>query len=128
MEMVQIHAGENKGHYSPGVISNGTLYISGQLSLDLDTREVVKGGIKEHLRQCLLNVERVLHAAGATKEDVVFCRVYITGMKYWDEANEEYNAFFGNHKPARIVISTNELHFGCMAEVEAIAELKEERC
>ena len=56
--------GANKGHYAPGVISNGMLYISGQLSLDLDTREVAVGGPAEHMKQALINVERVLQAAG----------------------------------------------------------------
>ena len=26
--------GENKGHYTPGIISKGMLYVSGQLSID----------------------------------------------------------------------------------------------
>ena len=68
--------GENKGHYSAGVISNGTLYVSGQLSIDPDTREVCKGDIREHTRLALNNVKRVLDAAGVTTNDVVFCRIY----------------------------------------------------
>ena len=32
------YKGENKGHYSAGMISRGMLYISGQLSIDPDTR------------------------------------------------------------------------------------------
>ena len=39
------YKGENKGHYSPGVISNGLLFISGQLSIDPDTRKVPDGGL-----------------------------------------------------------------------------------
>ena len=61
--------GENKGHYSAGVISNGTLYVSGQLSIDPDTREVCKGDIREHTRLALNNVKRVLDAAGVTTND-----------------------------------------------------------
>ena len=114
--------GVNKGHYVPGMISNGMLYISGQLSMDLDTREVCSGGIREHMRQALHNVSRVLDAAGLTKDDVVFCRVYVAGIDNWDAVNEEYKNFFGDHKPARVVLSTQELHFGCMVEIEAIAE------
>ena len=94
---------ENKGHYSPGVISNGMLYISGQLSIDPDTRELPAGGVKDHARQALSNVERVLKEAGAAKENVVQCRIYIIGVKNWDAVNEVYSEFFGDHKPARIV-------------------------
>ncbi len=114
--------GKNKGHYVPGIISNGTLYISGQLSLDLDTREVAQGGVREHMRQSLRNVERVLEAAGLTRKDVVLCRVYVAGIDNWDDINDEYRNFFGTHKPARIVISAKEIHFGCLVEIEAVAE------
>ena len=114
---------ENKGHYSPGVISNGILYISGQISIDPDTRIVPNGGIEEHLKQALLNVERVLKEAGLNRNSVVQCRIYITDINYWDAVNEVYAEFFGEHKPSRIVVPAPELHFGCLAEVEAIAEL-----
>ena len=40
--------GKNPGHYSAGVISNGMLYVSGQLSLDPDTRAPCTGDIKAH--------------------------------------------------------------------------------
>lgn len=123
MEKVNlVVSGENKGHYTSGIISQGLLFVSGQLSLNLDTREVANGGVREHMRQALTNLGRVLEAAGLSSKDVVQCRVYIVGIDNWDEINEEYAAFFGEHKPARIVVSASELHFGCLVEIEAIAE------
>ena len=116
--------GVNKGHYAPGVISNGMLYISGQLSLDLDTREVVSGGPDKHMEQALVNLERVLNAAGLTRESVVQCRIYIADVSYWDAINEVYGKFFGEHKPARVVVPVPALHFGCLVEIEAVAELE----
>ncbi len=121
--------GENKGHYSPGVISRGMLYISGQLSIDPDTREVCKGDIRDHARLALDNVDRVLREAHCSRSDVVFCRVYTPDVKYWNPINEVYAEFFGDHKPGRVVVSTTQLHFGCLVEIEALAEvpnLKEE--
>lgn len=114
---------ENKGHYSPGVISNGMLYVSGQLSLDPDTRRVVEGGVDAHLRQALNNMERVLKAAGLDRGSVVQCRVYVADIEDWDKVNAVYAEFFGDHKPARIVLPVGKLHFGCLVEVEAVAEL-----
>lgn len=123
MEKVTLDVkGVNKGHYTPGILSNGLLFISGQLSLDMDTRRVAQGGVREHMKQALVNMGRVLKAAGLTSDNVVQCRIYVAGMENWDDINEEYAAFFGEHKPARIVASTNELHFGCMVEIEAVAE------
>lgn len=119
-------AGENKGHYAPGVISNGNLYVSGQLSIDLDTRIVPEPDIDVHMKLALHNLDRVLNAAGCTRNDVVQCRVYVSDMQYWDRVNEIYREFFGEHTPARIVITVPNLHFGCLVEIEAVAELPEE--
>ena len=118
-------AGENKGHYSPGVISKGMLYISGQLSIDLDTRIVPEPDIDAHMALALHNVERVLQAAGLTRDSVVQCRIYVTDIRFWDRVNEVYRQFFGEHKPARIVVPVPALHFGCLVEIEAVAELPE---
>ena len=106
--------GENKGHYTAGVISKGMLYVSGQLSIDPDTREVCQGDIREHTRLALDNVDRVLKEANVRRDQVVFCRVYTPSNTYWGAINEEYAKFFGDHKPGRVIVSTTELHFGCL--------------
>lgn len=124
MEKVVVqYKGENKGHYTPGIISNGMLYISGQLSIDPDTRKVAEGGIEEHARLALNNVDRVLKAANLTRNDVVQCRIYVSDIEQWNKVNNVYAEFFGDHKPARIVVPSGKLHFGCLVEIEAVAEV-----
>lgn len=117
------YSGENKGHYTPGIISNGMLYISGQLSIDPDTRQVPDGGIEEHAKLALENMERVVKEAGLTKNDIVQCRVYVSDIENWNAVNKVYAEFFGEHKPARIVVPVGKLHFGCLVEIEAMAEV-----
>ena len=39
--------GNNPGHYSTAVVSNGMLYVSGLLSMDPDTREAYKKGYRD---------------------------------------------------------------------------------
>ena len=122
--VVPQYKGENKGHYSPGIVSNGLLFISGQLSIDPDTRQVAQGGIEEHTRLALNNLDRVLKEAGVERSSVVQCRVYVSDINDWDKVNVIYSEFFGEHKPARIVVPVSKLHFGCLIEIEAIAEVK----
>lgn len=122
--VVPQYKGENKGHYSPGIVSNGLLFISGQLSIDPDTRQVAQGGIEEHTRLALNNLDRVLKEAGVERSSVVQCRVYVSDIDDWDKVNVIYSEFFGEHKPARIVVPVSKLHFGCLIEIEAIAEVK----
>lgn len=117
------YSGENKGHYTPGIISNGMLYISGQLSIDPDTRKVPDGGIETHAKLALENVDRVLKEAGLCRSDIVQCRVYVSDIEQWDIVNQVYAEFFGEQKPVRIVVPVGKLHFGCLVEIEAIAEV-----
>ena len=116
--------GNNPGHYSTAVVSNGMLYVSGLLSMDPDTREVCTGDIQAHAAQALQNLDRVLKAAGVERSQVVFCRVYTPSNEYWGPINALYAQFFGEHKPSRVVVSTTPLHFGCLVEIECIAELE----
>ncbi|WP_107923698.1 RidA family protein [Lysinibacillus parviboronicapiens] len=114
---------EPLGHYTPGMISNGHLYISGQTSADPVTGKPAKGGIQGETLMALQKMEAVLQASELTKEAVVMCRVYITSSELWGEVNEAYAKFFGEHKPARAIIPIKELNHGCLIELEAVAEL-----
>ena len=116
---------ENKGHYVPGVVAGGMLYISGQLPVHHETGEPISGDIARQTRDALHNVELVLQAAGLSRGDVVMCRVYIPDVAHWDTVNEVYAEFFGNHRPARVVVPSRELHNGALVEIEAVAEMKE---
>lgn len=113
------------GHYTPGIVSHGMLYVSGQLPRNPVNGEI-PDGIQAQTKQVFANLELVLHSAELSKDSVVSCRIYVSDIQLWDEINREYAAFFGNHKPARAVIPVSTLHYGCLLELEAIAELKEE--
>ena len=113
------------GHYTPGMISNGVLYISGQTSADRATGLPAVGGIEAETKMALAKMESVLKAAGCEKEDVVICRIYVSSMDYWGDVNKVYSEFFGEHKPARIVLPVGRLNKGCLLELEATAEVHE---
>ena len=79
--------------------------------------------IEEQTKDALHNVELVLKAAGCTKENVVMCRVYIPDVAHWDTVNAVYADFFGEHRPARVIVPSRALHNGALVEIEAVAEL-----
>lgn len=113
------------GHYTPGIVSHGMLYVSGQLPRDPATGKIPEG-VQAQTKQVFTNLELVLHSAGIGKAAVVSCRIYVSDIQLWDEINREYAAFFGDHKPARALIPVSTLHYGCLLELEAIAELDQE--
>ena len=51
------------GHYTPGMISNGVLYISGQTSADPATGLPAAGGIEGEAKKALATKESVPQAA-----------------------------------------------------------------
>ena len=65
--------------------------------------------------------------AGVPKENVIQCRVYTPDVAYWDDINVEYVKYFGDHRPARVVVPTGPLHFGSLVEIEALAAVPEEK-
>jgi len=113
-----------KGHYSPAVIHNGLVFISGQLPLDLKTREPFTGAIEGQTELALLNVEAVLEAAGSDLRHVLQMTIYVSDMELWDKVNETYAKVMGDHRPARAIVPVKELHFGTQIEIQAIAAVK----
>lgn len=113
------------GHYAQAIEHLGVIYISGQLSIDPETGQKKFGTIEEETEQVLKNLERILIAAGSDKNHVIKTTLYIPDIALWDKVNQVYSAFFENHKPARAVVPTRELHFGFKIEIEAIAAVKE---
>ncbi len=114
------------GHYVPGVKYNGVLYISGQLSIDPETGQIPEGSVGVQARQALHNLDTVLKEADVSREDVIQCRVYVPDVAFWPELNQVYAEFFGDHKPARVVVPTNKLYQGCLVEIEAIAACRKD--
>jgi len=110
-----------KGHYSPGIEHNGLIYVSGQLPMDLVTREPIAGDIETQTELALRNVEAVLKAAGSDLDHVVQMTIYISDMELWGKVNEVYARVMGDHRPARAIVPVKDLHFGTKIEIQAIA-------
>ena len=117
---------KSKAHYSSAVVHDGIVYVSGQLPMDPEKGQPVEGGIEEHTRVALQSLSHVLEAAGSSKEKVLKTTAYITDVSLWGRVNEVYAEFFGDHKPARTVVPTTKLHYGCMIEIDAVAFIDNE--
>jgi len=110
-----------KGHYSPGIEHHGIVYVSGQLPMDLVTREPFTGDIGEQTELALRNVEAVLKAAGSGLDRVMQMTIYVSDMELWGAVNKKYAEVMGDHRPARAIVPVKELHFGTQIEIQAIA-------
>jgi 2-iminobutanoate/2-iminopropanoate deaminase len=112
---------KSRAHYSSAVVHDGIVYVSGQLPMDPEKGTPVEGGIAAQTRAALDSLLDVLKAAGSSKDQVLRTTAYIPDVSMWSKVNEVYAEFFGNHRPARSVVPTTALHFGCLIEIDAVA-------
>jgi 2-iminobutanoate/2-iminopropanoate deaminase len=110
-----------RGHYSQAVTANGFVFVAGQLPLIVGSDGAVPAGIEAQTRQALKNVGNVLDAAGSGLDKLVSVTVYVTDIADWPIVNRVYAEMLGDHRPARTVAVSPQLHFGCLVEIQAIA-------
>lgn len=126
MEKIKLpNAPEPKGHYSPAVVHNGLIFVSGQLPMNLETLEIESGSIEAQTELALRNIETVLLEANSDLNHVVQMTIYISDIELWSKVNEVYASVLGEHKPARAIVPVKDLHFGTKIEIQAIAAVKE---
>jgi len=112
--------------YTPAVMANGTLYISGQIPRDPATEMMVKGDIKKATEQCMKNIGALLKQHGLEYEDLVMVNIYMTDMDNYKAINEAYAPFFKNKKfPARAAIQIGRLPMDADVEISGIAVKRE---
>lgn len=112
------------GHYSPGILSGGQLFISGQLPNSPHKpghAETSKAPFRAQARQAINNLLAVLAAAGGTPDHLAKVTVYIVDIAHWPAFNEEYAKALGVAKPARAVVPVPSLHHGYLVEIDAVA-------
>ncbi|RZT27643.1 2-iminobutanoate/2-iminopropanoate deaminase [Kribbella sp. VKM Ac-2569] len=89
--------------YSQGVKAGPHVLVSGTAGVDPSTGSLVESTIQAQTRQALTNCEAILHAAGATLDDVIEVGVLLTNPADFTGLNEEYARWFPSEPPTRYV-------------------------
>jgi 2-iminobutanoate/2-iminopropanoate deaminase len=114
------------GPYSPGMIFERLVFVSGQGATDPATGKLAGPDIETQTEQALRNVQTILEAAGSGLAHVLRCGVFLTDMGEFPRMNAVYARFFGDHRPARTTIQAAALPDpGLRVEIDAIAYLPE---
>ena len=95
-------------NFSPGILVDGTLYVSGQIGQDLKTKQV-PADFESEVKTVLGNIGIVLKAAGMTYKDVVSVQVYLTDMDLFQRMNAVYITFFPDPRPSRTTVGVTKL-------------------
>ncbi len=106
--------------YTPAILSNGTLYLSGQIALD-GNGDLHTGDIATETKQVMDNIGKLLAAAGMDFSHLVKITILLSDMSLYAAVNEVYGSYFDEVPPAREAYAVKGLPRGVNVEISGIA-------
>ncbi|MGI2171283.1 Rid family hydrolase [Shewanella sp. MF05960] len=98
------HNKSNSLPFSEAVKVNHTLYLSGQIGLDNNTKQLVMGGVEAETLATLSNIKHTLMQSDYQLSDVVKCTVMLADINDFGKFNQVYSAFFKPPYPAEVLL------------------------
>jgi len=111
------------GPYSQAISHAGILYTSGQIGLIPETGMMIANDVEAQARQVTQNLSAVLHAAGATVNDIIKVTIFLVDMNDFPRVNIIYASWLGEHRPARATVAVAALPLGAQVEMDVTARL-----
>ena len=111
--------------YSRAVRIGNVIEVSGTTAVDADGNVIDIGSLYEQTQFIFRKIENALQQAGASLQDVIRTRMYVTDISKWEEAGKAHGEFFGAIKPATTMVEVSSLieeHLLIEIEVTAIIQ------
>ncbi|MBX2818263.1 MAG: RidA family protein [Rhodothermaceae bacterium] len=113
---------ENQVGYSRAVRVDNHVFVAGTTATAPSGQLVGKGDAYEQTRQILRNIASALEAAGATLNDVVRTRIFVTDISEWEAVGKAHGEVFGSIQPASTMVEVSRLiHPDMIVEIEVDA-------
>jgi len=110
------------GPYSPAVVFDRLVFVSGQGAIDPAIGRLAGLGIEEQTEQVFRNIAAILEAAGSSLQNVLRCGVFLVDMRDFPAMNEVSERVMSPNRPARTTVQVASLpHPGLRVEIDAIA-------
>lgn len=114
---------EDQIGYSRAVRVGNVVEVSGTTATNGD-RVIGIGNAYEQAIYALRKIEQALAQAGASLQDVVRTRIYMTDISQWQEVGRAHGEVFRDIKPASTMVQVSALiHPDHLVEIEATAIL-----
>ena len=108
------------GPYSQAILSNNTLYCSGQIAIDC-MGNLKNESIEEETKQIIKNIAAVLKKAEMDFSNVVKTTIFLKDMNDFSIVNNIYQKTFENDPPARETVEVSRLPKDVNIEISVIA-------
>jgi enamine deaminase RidA (YjgF/YER057c/UK114 family) len=90
--------------YATGYKIGDNVWLAGQTPVGDDGKVVGVGDPRAQARRIFERIGLCLKEAGATPQDVIFFRTYLTDLRNAPVVREERAAFFGGHRPSSTLL------------------------
>ena len=114
------NAPEAIGPYSQAILSNETLYCSGQIALDKDGN-LKNSNIEDETVQIFKNINAILIEVNMTFENIVKSTIFLKNMDDFSTVNSIYEKYFKSSTPARETVEVSRLPKNVNIEISVIA-------
>ena len=110
------------GPYSQGVVSNGHIFLSGQIPLN-SNGELLDGNIQEQVVLVFQNIQHLLETQNCTLQNIVKLTVFLKDIENFDAVNDKMIELLEEPYPARSLVQAAALPKNVDVEIEVIAGL-----
>jgi 2-iminobutanoate/2-iminopropanoate deaminase len=113
-------APEAIGPYSQAILSNNTLYCSGQIALN-NKGKLITENIEKETKQIIKNITTILNEANMGLNNIVKTTIFLKDMNDFSLVNSIYKKYFKLNPPARETVEVSALPKNVNIEISVIA-------
>ncbi len=102
------------------IVGQTPIYFSGLVGVHPETGNIEAKTFNEEVTQAFKNLSAVLEHTGVSRTDIVKTTCFLKSMDQFQEMNQLYSEFFGEHKPTRSTVAVAGLPKNANFEIEVI--------